>query len=544
MIAKLSIISLTIVFILTGLFFSSGCTGGDENGESQKFAVFIADKDTYEQDELYIANLQGTYVTKISDPLIDGGDVQLLSLSPNRQYVAYAADQDVDEVIELYVAAINGSGAVKVSGTMVSGGDVGLVDWAPDSSRLMYWADQDIDAVHEIYSVAPDGSGRVKLNDALATGRTVSSPEISPDSSRVVYRADQDNDEVTELYSVQLTGGTVTKLNDPLPTGGDVHNFEISPDGTRVVYMAGQDTYNIYELYSVPITGGASVKLSGNITTVATSILYEVSTDSNWVVFRSDQDTTYIFELFSVPIDGPAGSAEKISDAMTTGGNVQNDFEISPDSIRVVYIADQDTDDTYEIYSVPITGPATSGMKLNKELVDGGVVHFPSIVISDDSSRVLYRADQDTDTVGELYSVPITGQAASGVKLNNPPTSGGEVGTGYRISDDSTYVIYKGDLETYNSNELYSVPLAGPASSSVKLNKTFVSGGSLSKSGFQISPDNAYVVYVADQETDGVNELYSVPITGPASSGVKISGSLVSGGNLYRFALEYYPAGF
>jgi hypothetical protein len=544
MISKLFVILLTLIVIGAGLFFSSGCTNGDGNGESHDFVVFIADKDTDEQVELYMADLQGTAVTKLSSPLIAGGDVQLISLSPNLQYVAYAADQDVDEVIELYVAAIDGSDVVKVSGTMVSGGSIGSVWWAPDSSRLVYWADQDVDEAHEIYSVAPDGSGWVKLNDALITGRSVSSPQISPDSSRVVYRADQDSDDVTELYSVPLTGGTVTKLNGPLPTNGDVLNFAISLDGTRVIYMGDQDTNDIYELYSVPTTGGARVKLSGTITTTSISIRYEISADSNRVVYRSDQETALVFELFSVPIDGPAASAVKISGSMTTGGIVQNDIEISPDSSRVVYNADQDTNGTYEIYSVPITGPAASGVKLNKSLVSGGVVHFPSIVISTDSSRVLYLADQDTETVDELYSVPIAGPASSGVKLNNTPVNEGDVGPGFDISDDNLYVIYKGDLDTTNTTEIYRVPLAGPASNSVKLNKTFVSGGSLAKSAFQISPDNDYVIYLADQDTDGVNELYSVPITGPASSGVKISGTLTSGGSVTRYALEYFPAGF
>ncbi len=68
----------------------------------------------------------------------------------------------------------------------------------------------------------------------------------------------------------------------------------------------------------------------------------------------------------------------------------------------MVYLADQDTDNVFELYSVPIGGPATAGIKLNGTLVAGGDVS-PGFQISPDSGRVLYIADQDTDNVFELY---------------------------------------------------------------------------------------------------------------------------------------------
>ena len=43
---------------------------------------------------------------------------------------------------------------------------------------------------------------------------------------------------------------------------------------------------------------------------------------------------------------------------------------------------------------------------------------------------------------------------------------------------------------------------------------------------FQISADGSRVVYAADQNTDGVNEIFSVPITG--GSPVRLNGNLVT----------------
>jgi hypothetical protein len=76
-------------------------------------------------------------------------------------------------------------------------------------------------------------------------------------------------------------------------------------------------------------------------------------------------------------------------------------FTISPDSSRVVYLAKHLTATPFELYSVPIKGPAAAGIKLNGTLVAGGSVFEHKI--SPDSGRTVYIADQDTAGVLELY---------------------------------------------------------------------------------------------------------------------------------------------
>ena len=46
-------------------------------------------------------------------------------------------------------------------------------------------------------------------------------------------------------------------------------------------------------------------------------------------------------------------------------------FEFSPDSKRVAYCADQDTDETMELYTVALSTPGQS-VKVNPPLVAGG----------------------------------------------------------------------------------------------------------------------------------------------------------------------------
>jgi len=141
------------------------------------------------------------------------------------------------------------------------------------------------------------------------------------------------------------------QVNDPLPSGSYFDYFAITPNSSRVVYWADRQTDEVYELYSVPLAGGsAPVKLNGTL---------------------------------------------------IANGDVQTDFQISPDSSRVVYYGDQDTDAVRELYSVALTGGAAP-VKLNGPMVSGGEAfgYFP---FSPDSSQVFYYADQETDDLVEIF---------------------------------------------------------------------------------------------------------------------------------------------
>ena len=94
-----------------------------------------------------------------------------------------------------------------------------------------------------------------------------------------------------------------------------------------------------------------------------------------------------------MPVGG--GVIVKLNAGLVIGGEVSSDFQITPDSSRVVYIADQETDAVTELYSVPAAGGPV--VKLNGPLVAGGAVsnvprarHFQ---ITPDGSRVVYLAD-------------------------------------------------------------------------------------------------------------------------------------------------------
>lgn len=178
---------------------------------------------------------------------------------------------------------------------------------------------------------------------------------------------------------------------------------------------------------------------------------------------------------------------------------------ISPDSRRVAFTADIDSDDVVELYAVPITG--TTPVKLNPPLVAGGDVQHSRIAFTPDSQSIIYLADQEVDNRVEMFRVPVEGGPA--VKLNPPLVIGGNVGQ-FEIDTEHARIIYTADQETNDVYELWSIPISG--GTAVKLNGAFVAGGNIGI--FEIDPLSDRVVYSADQEVNGKYELYSVPIAG------------------------------
>lgn len=166
---------------------------------------------------------------------------------------------------------------------------------------------------------------------------------------------------ITALFVVALSmSGSVPadswRLNPLLVSGGRVWNFKISPDGNWVVYQSDQETNHVLDLYSVPIVGPASssIRLSRGLGLSGDVIDFRISPESRRVAFRFQGFRASVGDnphnLYSGPIDGPEGSSVRLNPTLVENGDVTQQFEFTPDSRRVVYIADQDTDEVFELY--------------------------------------------------------------------------------------------------------------------------------------------------------------------------------------------------
>jgi len=453
--------------------------------------------------------------------------------------VIYITDGDVDGVDELYLADTATPGvASRLNADLVAGGNVTDFIISADNSRVLYRADQDTDEVFELYlvDIATPGSS-TRINGLLVSGGDVSEDFVfSPDGSQVVYRADEDVNGVNELFLVNVASpGFGANLSGPLVSGGDVFSgFQFTPDGSRVIYFADELSNGINELFVVDASmPGVSTRMNGPLVPggdVYTNFV--ITPDSMQAVYIADETADNVIELFVVDLAVP-GVSTTLSAPLVAGGDVTSGLLLSPDGATLAYRADQNLNDVFELFVVDLSNPGVS-MRINRNPASGGDVLSGGYRFSPASDAVAYVADEDTNNINELYLVELASPAVS-IKLNSPLVTAGDLSGDIAFTPEGTELVYSADQDTDGVNELYQVSRSAPGDT-VKLNSPLTAGGNVSAAGFEISSDGKRLVYLADQDADEDFELYMVDLETPGST-VKINPLLPPGGDVIRFVL-------
>jgi hypothetical protein len=244
------------------------------------------------------------------------------------------------------------------------------------------------------------------------------------------------------------------------------------------------------------------------------------------IAFRADQEVSKdIVELFTTDPVTPVNVIKVSADPLVNGGNVGK-FAWAPDSSRIAYIADQETDDIIELFTVLPDG--SSNKKVSEDLdINEEVLDFAWAF---DSSRVAYRADSVINSVYELFTAnpdPIAAPDFTRVSLS--------LGAGQSVEDfvwspNSFQVAYRADQTTPDIVELFTVEPDG--SNNRKVSDSLGLDQSIEE--FEWAPDSLRIAYRADQDSNDVFELYTTnPLA--VSDFVKVSGVLVAGGNVEEF---------
>ncbi|MBN1852040.1 MAG: PD40 domain-containing protein [Pirellulales bacterium] len=481
--------------------------------------VYQADGNVLGTNELFSAPIdRAGGQLLLSNPLPAGGDIDgELHIAPDSSRAVFQADADTDNVIELFSVPIDrGGGQIKINDPLPAGGNVSnLIHISPDSTRVVYCSDGDTNGVYELYSRPIDGTGpEVKINDPLPMGGRVSNSfQITPDSTRVVYQADGDVDNRFELYSRPIDGsGTEVRISDWNLHGKAYDNFQITPDSNYVVYKTLSPD-QVYGIYSAPLDGSHSpIQLNDPFIDVRSRALtFQIAPNSSRVVYTTDGDTAYVTELYSAPINTTNGQV-KLNSPFQVNGDMQI-FQISPDSSRVVFQADGDVDGLFEIYSRLIDGSG-SAIKLNDPFSEGGGLLQPGSQvhwgITPDSSRVIFMADMEADGVYDLFSAPIDSSDGQ-EKLNAAFANNNEDIGGFAISSDGQWLVYKVNGSIWGGNDqLFAMALDG---SGAPFLLDQIEDGNIAD--FQISPNSQHVIYIADPNSDRMWELFSVPLVAP-----------------------------
>lgn len=493
-----------------------------------QYAVYRQDAVTDGAFDIWSVRVDGSSApVRLSDPLLSTqGQFGSFAISPDSDWVVYAVDQDTTGKTELYSVPIDGGVVTKLNLSLPADRDVIAFRISPTSDRVVYSADAQDWTQYGLFSVPITGPGNasVQLNPSLSFDSDVDGFQISPDGDTVVYRKGRNATDSWDLYSVAMIGGEAVLINGALPSGAAPRNyFLITPNSARVLYLVDATVDDSFDLYSVAINGGGPVKLTTGVSAgYSIDPSFQISADGSRVAFRGATVAAQVYHLFSAPVTG--GTVVRLNGALQAGENVEATFAISQDSSKVVYRSDEDVNDVIELYSVPIGGGTPTRLNPSFALPVPTASDVLDFAISPDSARVVYRADQNVDTLNELFSVPLAGGTAT--KLNRSLASGGDV-LNYRISPNSAWVVYGADQDADTVEELLGVPLAG--GTVLDLNGPLPSGGdvvlcaptcaaSTSVPAYDISSTSLDVIYAADQTSNDQVELFDASLGGPPSA--------------------------
>ena len=335
---------------------------------------------------------------------------------------------------------------------------------------------------------------------------------IDPRGEWVVFVGDVESAGAEAVYSMRRNGSDLHRLS-PYAAAGTIETFELSPDGRRVIYSGAFETNGLTEVWSAPLAGPPAAAVKLNLPVIGEGV-------SSVTVGDSGDRIAYIAEtasgwgFWTVPLAGPAAAGVNVAPPLAAGEIPYFGFVLGEPSRALLFVYDT-LAPALKLWSAPGDGPAGAGLYLLSSNPPGCTA-FPAAV-SSASRRIAYTFTCATpvgNRVNQLWSVPFDGPEAAAVSLAGSFVEGGAIGT-KSTSQDGSRMVFLADKLIDEKQELWSVPLAGPAGELVRLNPSLISAGDVT--AFAISPDGGRVAYIADQEFNERFSAWSVPIAGPST---------------------------
>jgi len=280
-----------------------------------------------------------------------------------------------------------------------------------------------------------------------------------------------------------------------------------------------------------PIQISAALPTNGNVAEFA------ISPNNQYAVYIADQNNDEVFELFSVRMDGSAEPTLLSIPNPVAGGDVGEIVGFSADGERVTYIADQETDTVNDLINVRIDGSARTNLTSDfSSSVNSLVVDTE---LTPDRTRVIFAAAPNTPNIVQLFSVPVDGGPV--VRLSNNSLPNGAVLSlirNPRISSDSNKVIYAVSNFINSQDVLTELHITNSDGSGTTL-RLDNSEQSIVTDSLEISNDGNRIVYRVEDAT-GQEDLYSVAATG----GPAVRLNLPASGSVSSFRINTFNSNF
>ncbi|GAB4440149.1 MAG: hypothetical protein OHK0015_35820 [Chloroflexi bacterium OHK40] len=223
-----------------------------------------------------------------------------------------------------------------------------------------------------------------------------------------------------------------------------------------MVFIGGNGTPDLQDLYSVPLAGGSALRLDTFLKDTDGIAKYAVSDNSARVVFRAS-DSSFHSSLDSLPIGG--GSHASFAPAQPSIQGITASFFITPDSARIVFREGR------QYRSAPMSG---GGEVIVADDINSsaGAAYATNHRITNDSQYLIFRGQVVGESSFPLFIVPV-GSAGELQRLSDDmavvagsPLAGSGSVIGFRSNGAGTRVIFRGG-ETPGASALYAVSAGG-----------------------------------------------------------------------------------
>ena len=247
-------------------------------------------------------------------------------------------------------------------------------------------------------------------------------------------------------------------------------------------YVGGSPPY-VYDTLSVNLDGTGEISIDSE------------ATPGGFVPSFKDDTNNLVYGIYYGPNAGivkldttGVANTSFITPSFVSGGSVSQ-IEYYTEKNKIVYIADKDVDNDYELFVVDFDG--SNSLELSGTIVTNGDVD--EFIVNKSNDTVIFLADKDTDGAQELYSVKLDGTGL--IKISGT-TLPGSVITNFQLTNDNSKICFIADRLVLLRSELFCSNVDG--SGLYKVNLDFEDVGGVKS--FKMVPDSSGLVFLANQQ--------------------------------------------
>ncbi len=325
--------------------------------------------------------------------------------------------------------------------------DVGSFRVSEHGKRILY---QD-ESTGRLLSTDFSGVSTIELfNDRISTGAF----SVDPDSNLALF-ADVSR---RNLYKVDVVSGEFNIVASASTTETVIGRFSFMDSNTVVYDERSSDsivkTTGIYRLDLDDESTQPLLSLPTIPNSTFSGISFSISQDRSSLIYGFTDSNSELGERRLISsIEIASGINNHFSQEFMPYGRTLKELEVSKNGALVAFVIDRDIESINELYLY--SAESNDIKKVHPDFVAGQEVifnsQFPSIEITPDSQRVLYRARQDSILNYDLYAANVADGSVTRVNTERDPSVNV---FDFKVSPQGGFVVWNNSIGDLNARRL------------------------------------------------------------------------------------------